>query len=81
MRLFQQFATFDLLSEGRAEMVVGRDSSIEAFPLFGYDLNDYDVLFVENLDFLPNVRANEHVTWSGQFRCPLSGQGEYPRPM
>jgi alkanesulfonate monooxygenase SsuD/methylene tetrahydromethanopterin reductase-like flavin-dependent oxidoreductase (luciferase family) len=81
VRLFQQFATFDLLSEGRAEMVVGRGSSIEAFPLFGYDLNDYDALFGEKLDLLLNVRANEHVTWSGQVRPPLSGQGAYPRPM
>src|SRR5712671_1992031 len=81
VRLFQQFATLDLLSEGRAEMVVGRGSSIEAFPLFGYDLNDYDALFAEKLDLLLNVRANEHVTWSGEFRPALSGQGVYPRPM
>jgi probable LLM family oxidoreductase len=81
VRLFQQFATLDLLSEGRAEMVVGRGSSIEAFPLFGYDLNDYDALFAEKLDLLLNVRANEHVTWSGQFRPPLNGQGVYPRPV
>jgi len=81
VRLFQQFATLDLLSEGRAEMVVGRGSSIEAFPLFGYDLNDYDALFAEKLDLLLNVRANEHVTWSGEFRPPLSGQGVYPRPV
>src|ERR1700737_2754205 len=81
VRLFQQFATLDLLSAGRAEMVVGRGSSIEAFPLFGYDLNDYDALFAEKLDLLLNVRANEHVTWSGEFRPPLSGQGVYPRPV
>src|ERR1700682_4530872 len=81
VRLFQQFATLDLLSEGRAEMVVGRGSSIEAFPLFGYDLNDYDALFADKLDLLLNVRANEHVTWSGEFRPPLSGQGVYPRPV
>src|ERR1700730_8744411 len=81
VRLFQQFATLDLLSEGRAEMVVGRGSSIEAFPLFGFDLNDYDALFAEKLDLLLNVRANEHVTWSGTFRPPLSGQGVYPRPV
>src|SRR5262249_42419487 len=79
--LFQQFATLDLLSGGRAEMVVGRGSSIEAFPLFGYDLQDYDTLFAEKLDLLLNVRANEHVTWSGEFRPPLSGQGVYPRPV
>src|SRR5438477_3920355 len=81
VRLFQQFATLDLLSEGRAEMVVGRGSSIEAFPLFGYDLNDYDALFVEKLDLLLTLRANEHVTWSGEFRPPLTGQGIYPRPV
>src|SRR5437870_309157 len=81
VRLFQQFATLDLISQGRAEMVVGRGSSIEAFPLFGYDLNDYDALFAEKLDLLLNVRANEHVTWSGEFRPPLSGQGVYPRPV
>jgi probable LLM family oxidoreductase len=81
VRLFQQFATLDLLSEGRAEMVVGRGSSIEAFPLFGYDLQDYDSLFAEKLDLLLNVRANEHVTWSGEFRPALTGQGVYPRPV
>src|ERR1041385_604955 len=81
VRLFQQFATLDLLSQGRAEMVVGRGSSIEAFPLFGYDPNDYDALFAEKLDLLLNVRANEHVTWSGEFRPALSGQGVYPRPV
>src|SRR5207244_10490295 len=74
-------ATLDLLSAGRAEMVVGRGSSIEAFPLFGYDLNDYDALFAGKLDLLLQVRANEHVTWSGEFRPPLSGQGVYPRPV
>lgn len=74
VRLCQQFATLDLLSEGRAEMVVARSSSIEAlFPLFGYDLQDYDALFAEKLDVLLNVRANEHVTWSGEFRPPLTG--------
>src|SRR5256885_9198899 len=81
VRLFQQFATLDLVSEGRAEMVVGRGSSIEAFPLFGYDLNDYDALFAEKLDLLLNVRANEHVQWSGEFRPRLTGQGVYPRPV
>jgi len=81
VRLFQQFATLDLLSEGRAEMVVGRGSSIEAFPLFGYDLKDYDALFAEKLDLLLTVRANEHVTWSGEFRPSLTGQGVYPRPV
>jgi len=81
VRLFQQFATLDLLSQGRAEMVVGRGSSIEAFPLFGYDLQDYDALFAEKLDLLLIVRANEHVTWSGEFRPRLTGQGVYPRPV
>jgi probable LLM family oxidoreductase len=81
VRLFQQFATLDLVSQGRAEMVVGRGSSIEAFPLFGYDLKDYDALFAEKLDLLLNVRANEHVTWSGEFRPQLTGQGVYPRPV
>jgi probable LLM family oxidoreductase len=81
VRLFQQFATLDLVSQGRAEMVVGRGSSIEAFPLFGYDLEDYDALFAAKLDLLLNVRANEHVTWSGEFRPALTGQGVYPRPV
>src|SRR3989442_2241712 len=81
VRVFQQFATLDLISEGRAEMVVGRGSSIEAFPLFGYDLKDYDALCAEKLDLLLNVRANEHVTWSGEFRPQLAGQGVYPRPV
>src|SRR5712691_3913856 len=63
VRAFQSFATLDLVSQGRAEMVVGRGSSIDAFPLFGHDLEDYDSLFAENLDLLLNVRANEHVTW------------------
>src|SRR5579872_791656 len=79
VRLFQQFATLDIISRGRAEMVVGRGSSIEAFPLFGFNLNDYDALFAEKLDLLLKVRANEHVTWSGEFRPPLTGQGVYPR--
>src|SRR5712671_164422 len=78
VRLFQQFATLDLISQGRAEMVVGRGSSIEAFPLFGFDLQDYDTLFAEKLALLLKVRANEHVTWSGEFRPPLTGQGIYP---
>jgi probable LLM family oxidoreductase len=81
VRLFQQFATLDLLSDGRAEMVVGRGSSVEAFPLFGYDLKDYDALFAEKLDLLLALRDNEPVTWSGQFRPPLNGEGVYPRPV
>src|SRR3979490_2955448 len=81
VRLFEQFATLDLISQGRAEMVVGRGSSIEAFPLFGFDLQDYDALFAEKLELLLQVRGNEHVTWSGEFRPALTGQGIYPRPV
>src|SRR5437588_1529050 len=81
VRIFQEFATLDLLSKGRAEMVVGRGSSIEAFPLFGFRLEDYDSLFVEKLDLLLKIRANEHVSWSGKYRPPLTGQGVYPRPV
>src|SRR5258706_8213946 len=81
VRLFQQFATLDLLSNGRAEMVVGRGSFIDAYPLFGIDLDNYDALFEENLDLLLNIRDNEHVTWSGRFRPALTGQGVYPRPV
>ena len=81
VRLFQEFATIDLLSNGRAEMVVGRGSSIEAFPLFGFRLDDYDALFAEKLELLLKIRENEHVRWSGKFRPPLTGQGIYPRPV
>ncbi|HLK98648.1 MAG TPA: LLM class flavin-dependent oxidoreductase [Hymenobacter sp.] len=81
VRVFQEFATLDLISKGRAEMVVGRGSSIEAFPLFGFDLNDYDALFAEKLDLLLTIRDNEHVHWSGEFRPALTGQGIYPRPV
>jgi probable LLM family oxidoreductase len=81
VRVFQNFATLDLLSQGRAEMVVGRGSSIEAFPLFGFRLEDYDSLFAEKLDLLLKIRENEHVHWSGQHRAALTGQGVYPRPV
>ena len=80
VRLFQQFATLDVISQGRAEMVVGRGSFIEAFPLFGLDLDDYDSLFAEKLDLLLKIRENEHVTWSGRHRPALTDQAVYPRP-
>src|SRR5713226_7206635 len=81
VRVFQNFATLDLLSQGRAEMVVGRGSFIEAFPLFGYRLEDYDSLFAEKLELLLKIRDNEQVRWSGEHRPALTGQGVYPRPM
>ena len=81
VRVFQSFATLDLLSQGRAEMVVGRGSFIEAFPLFGLRLEDYDSLFAENLDLLLEIREHEHVHWSGKHRAALTGQGVYPRPV
>jgi probable LLM family oxidoreductase len=81
VRVFQNFATLDLLSQGRAEMVVGRGSFVDSFPLFGLRLEDYDSLFAENLDLLLKIRDNEHVTWSGKHRAALTGQGVYPRPV
>jgi probable LLM family oxidoreductase len=81
VRVFQNFATLDLLSQGRAEMVVGRGSFIESFPLFGLKLEDYDSLFAEKLDLLLKICENEHVHWSGKHRPALTGQGVYPRPM
>ncbi len=81
VRVFQNFATLDLISRGRAEMVVGRGSFIEAFPLFGLDLNDYDALFAEKLELLLTIRENEVVNWSGQFRPALRQQAIYPRPV
>jgi probable LLM family oxidoreductase len=81
VRVFQEFATLDLLSGGRAEMVVGRGSFIEAFPLFGLSLEDYDSLFAEKLELLLKIRDSEHVQWSGRYRPALTGQGVYPRPM
>src|SRR6059036_2567651 len=81
VRVFESFATLDLLSQGRAEMVVGRGSFVESFPLFGLRLEDYDSLFAEKLDLLLKIRANEHVHWSGRHRAALTGQGVYPRPV
>src|SRR5947199_2307682 len=78
VRVFQEFATLDLLSSGRAEIVAGRGSFIEAFPLFGLDLEDYDSLFSEKLDLLLKIRENTHVHWSGKHRAPLTGKGDYP---
>ena len=80
VRLFQQFATLDLISDGRAEIIVGRGSFIESYPLFGFDLDDYDTLFAEKLELLLRIREKTGVVWSGQHRAPLSGQGIYPRP-
>jgi probable LLM family oxidoreductase len=81
VRVFQNFATLDLLSQGRAEMVVGRGSFSESFPLFGLKFEDYDALFIEKLDLLLKLRESEFVHWSGKFRPALTGQGVYPRPM
>src|ERR1041385_3683449 len=81
VRIFQEFATLDLLSQGRTEIVVGRGSFIEAFPLFGLHLEDYDSLFAEKLDLLLKIRGNEFVYWSGKYRPSLKGQGIYPRPL
>src|SRR5882757_8360195 len=81
VRVFQNFATLDLISQGRAEMVVGRGSFVDSFPLFGLRLEDYDSLFAEKLDLLLKVREHEHVHWSGKHRPALSGQGVYPRPV
>src|SRR5437763_6114675 len=81
VRIFQEFATLDLLSNGRAEMIVGRGSFIEAFPLFGHKLEDYDSLFADKLELLLEIRDHEHVTWSGRHRPALTGQGVYPRPL
>jgi len=81
VRVFERFATLDLISGGRAEIMAGRGSFIESFPLFGFDLDDYDELFTEKLDLLLKLRDSEHVTWSGRMRPPLRGQGVYPRPL
>jgi probable LLM family oxidoreductase len=81
VRVFQNFATLDLISNGRAEIVAGRGSFIESFPLFGLNLNDYDALFSEKLDLLLKIRDNEIVNWSGKFRPALINQSIYPRPV
>jgi probable LLM family oxidoreductase len=81
VRVFQNHATLDLISKGRAEMVAGRGSFIDAYPLFGLDLNDYDALFIEKLDLLLKIRDNESITWSGKFRPALRNQSIYPRPV
>ena len=80
VRIFQSFATLDLISKGRAEIVVGRGSFTEAFPLFGYNLNDYDELFTEKLELLLQIKQTEVITWSGKYRAPLQAQAIYPRP-
>jgi probable LLM family oxidoreductase len=81
VRVFQQFATLDLISHGRIDLVVGRGSFVESFPLFGLDLADYDELFEEKLDLLLRIRDSPHVVWSGRHRPALTGQGVYPRPL
>jgi hypothetical protein len=81
VRVFQQFATLDLISGGRAEVVVGRGSSTEAYPLFGWDMRDYDALFAEKLYLLLRLRDETHVSWKGRFRPALTGQGVFPRPL
>jgi probable LLM family oxidoreductase len=81
VRVFQEFATLDLISNGRAEIVAGRGSFVEAYPLFGLRLDDYDSLFEEKLDLLLAIRESTHVHWSGKHRAPLTGQAVYPRPL
>jgi probable LLM family oxidoreductase len=81
VRVFQDFATLDLISNGRAEIMAGRGSFIESFPLFGYELDDYDSLFTEKLELLLRLRAGERVTWAGRHRAPLDDRGVYPRPV
>jgi probable LLM family oxidoreductase len=81
VRVFQEFATLDLISHGRAEIVAGRGSFVDSFPLFGFELEDYDALFSEKLDLLLKIREDTHVRWSGKYRAPLTGQAVYPRPL
>src|SRR4030088_2795751 len=81
VRVFQEFATLDLISHGRAEIVAGRGSFVESYPLFGLSLEDYDSLFSEKLDLLLKLRENTHVKWTGRHRAPPPGQAVYPRPL
>ncbi|WP_084060865.1 LLM class flavin-dependent oxidoreductase [Kaistella solincola] len=81
VRVYQQFATVDAISSGRAEIMAGRGSFIESFPLFGFDLNDYDQLFEEKLDLLLQINRSEKVNWSGKLRAPIHGLGVYPRAL
>jgi probable LLM family oxidoreductase len=81
VRVFQEFSTLDLISQGRAEIVAGRGSFVDSFPLFGFRLEDYDALFSEKLDLLLKIREDTHVRWSGKYRAPLTGQAVYPRPL
>ncbi len=81
VRVFQEFATLDLISGGRAEIVAGRGSFVESFPLFGLKLEDYDSLFAEKLELLLTIRENTHVQWSGKYRAALTGQAVFPRPL
>ncbi|HEY0122371.1 MAG TPA: LLM class flavin-dependent oxidoreductase [Rhizobium sp.] len=81
VRVFQQFSTLDLISNGRAEIMAGRGSFIESFPLFGYNIEDYDQLFEEKLDLLLAIRDGEQVSWAGEMRAPINGRGVYPRPL
>src|SRR5690606_24060018 len=81
VRVYQQYATLDLVSNGRAEIMAGRGSFIESFPLFGYNLDDYDQLFSEKLELLLAIRDQEKVTWSGELRAPIEGRGVYPRSL
>lgn len=81
VKLYQDFATVDLMSNGRAEIIAGRGSFTESFPLFGYNLADYADLFVEKLDLLLKINTNEHLTWSGQYRAPIYHQTVLPRAL
>jgi alkanesulfonate monooxygenase SsuD/methylene tetrahydromethanopterin reductase-like flavin-dependent oxidoreductase (luciferase family) len=81
VRVFQRFATLDAASNGRAEVILGRGSFIESFPLFGHDLREYDALFAEKLELLLAVRERERVSWAGAHRAPIDDRGVYPRPL